>query len=115
MNFKYFFLLFCLLVGIKTHAQTLVFAQLTGTPNMNTAGWNLTGAAATGDTGGDVNFDPDELILTNNVGNSSGAIFYNQPIDLGTCYQWNVEFDFRMFDGNSADGIAFFFLYVPPK
>jgi gliding motility-associated-like protein len=114
MNFKYFFLLFCLLFGIQTHAQTLVFAQLTGTPNMNTAGWNLTGAAATGDTGGDVNFDPDELILTNNVGNSSGAIFYNQPIDLGTCYQWNVEFDFRMFDGTSADGIAFCFLDVPP-
>lgn len=81
---------------------------------MNTSGWNLTGAAATGDTGGDANVDPDELILTNNVGNSSGAIFYNQAIDLGTCYQWNVEFDFRMFDGNSADGIAFCFLDVPP-
>ena len=90
----------------------LWFAELTGSPNMNTTGWNLTGAAATGDTGGDVNFDPDELILTNNIGNSSGAIFYNQAVDLGTCYQWNVQFDFRMFDGNSADGIAFCFLDV---
>ena len=98
----------------KAQAQTLVFAELTGSPTMNTSGWNLTGAAATGDTGGDANVDPDELILTNNVGNSSGAIFYNQAIDLGTCYQWNVEFDFRMFDGNSADGIAFCFLDVPP-
>jgi gliding motility-associated-like protein len=98
----------------KSEAQTLVFAELTGSPNMNTTGWNLTGAAATGDTGGDVNFDPDELILTNNIGNSSGAIFYNQAIDLGTCYQWNVQFDFRMFDGTSADGIAFCFLDVPP-
>jgi gliding motility-associated-like protein len=98
----------------KSQAQTLVFAELTGSPNMNTTGWNLTGAAATGDTGGDVNFDPDELILTNNIGNSSGAIFYNQAIDLGTCYQWNVQFDFRMFDGTSADGIAFCFLDVPP-
>jgi gliding motility-associated-like protein len=114
MNFKYFLVLCCLMIGMQTQAQTLVFAQLTGTPNMNTAGWNLTGAATTGDTGGDVNFDPDELILTNNIGNSSGAIFCNQPIDLGTCYQWNVEFDFRMFDGNSADGIAFCFLDVPP-
>lgn len=109
-----FFLLCCVIFFGKSQAQTLVFAELTGSPNMNTTGWNLTGAAATGDTGGDVNFDPDELILTNNVGNSSGAIFYNQAIDLGTCYQWNVQFDFRMFDGTSADGIAFCFLDVPP-
>ena len=114
MNFKYFLALFGVFLGLNGHAQTLVFAQLTGNPNMNTTGWNLTGAAAIGDTGGDANVDPDELILTNNVGNSSGAIFYNQPIDLGTCYQWNVEFDFRMFDGTSADGIAFCFLDVPP-
>jgi gliding motility-associated-like protein len=109
-----FFLLSCMVFFWKSEAQTLVFAELTGSPNMNTTGWNLTGAAATGDTGGDVNFDPDELILTNNIGNSSGAIFYNQAIDLGTCYQWNVQFDFRMFDGTSADGIAFCFLDVPP-
>jgi gliding motility-associated-like protein len=109
-----FFLLSCTFFFWKSEAQTLVFAELTGSPNMNTTGWNLTGAAATGDTGGDVNFDPDELILTNNIGNSSGAIFYNQAIDLGTCYQWNVQFDFRMFDGTSADGIAFCFLDVPP-
>lgn len=114
MNFKYFLAFFVVLHGLNGHSQTLVFAQLNGTPNMNTTGWNLTGAAAIGDTGGDLNFDPDELILTNNIGNSSGAIFYNQAIDLGTCYQWNVEFDFRMFDGTSADGIAFCFLDVPP-
>jgi gliding motility-associated-like protein len=114
MKFRLLITLFCFFIGFKSEAQTLVFAQLTGTPNMNTTGWNLTGAAATGDTGGDVNFDPDELILTNNIGNSSGAIFYNQAIDLGTCYQWNVQFDFRMFDGTSADGIAFCFLDVPP-
>ena len=114
MKFKLLITLFCFFLGFKSEAQTLVFAELTGSPNMNTTGWNLTGAAATGDTGGDVNFDPDELILTNNIGNSSGAIFYNQAIDLGTCYQWNVEFDFRMFDGTSADGIAFCFLDVPP-
>ena len=87
MNFKYFLAFFGVFLGLNGHAQTLVFAQLTGNPNMNTTGWNLTGAAAIGDTGGDANVDPDELILTNNVGNSSGAIFYNQPIDLGTCYQ----------------------------
>ena len=117
MNVRFVLMLWCLFTGASSWSQTLIFAELTGSPNMNTTGWNLTGAAATGDTGGDSNFDLDELILTNNVGNSSGAIFYNQAIDLGTCYQWNVEFDFRMFDKTSslgADGIAFCFLDVPP-
>ena len=95
-------------------AQTLVFAQLTGSPTMNTTGWNLAGAAYTGDTGGDANADNDELILTDNTNASSGAIFFNQPLDLATCYEWNVQFDFRMADGSNADGIAFCFLDVPP-
>lgn len=109
-------LLLALLAVVTLHsrAQTLVFAQLDGSPIMSTAGWNLAGAAAIGDTPGDANTDPDELILTQNVGNSSGAIFFNQPIDLSTCYQWNVQFDFRMYDGTAADGIAFCFLDVPP-
>jgi len=81
---------------------------------MNTTGWNLAGAAYTGDTGGDADAFNNELILTDNVGNTSGAIFYSQPIDLGTCNQWNVQFDFRMFEGTAADGIAFCFLDVPP-
>jgi len=108
----FFFLVF--INCIQLNSQTLVFAELQGFPNISTAGWNLTGAAAIGDTGGDTDSDPNELILTQNVGTSSGGIFYSQPIDLSTCYQWNVEFDFRMFDGNAADGIAFCFLDVPP-
>jgi hypothetical protein len=112
MRILIFILLGCL--SFHSKGQTLVFAQLNGSPAMSTTGWNLAGAAATGDTPGDANVDPDELILTQNVGNSSGAIFYNQPIDLSTCYQWNVQFDFRMYDGTAADGIAFCFLDVPP-
>ncbi|MEN9700380.1 MAG: hypothetical protein RLZZ301_1578 [Bacteroidota bacterium] len=107
-------LLFLCGLAAQSQAQTLVFAQLNGSPTMATTGWNLAGAAAIGDTPGDPNVDPDELILTQNVGNSSGAIFFNQPIDLSTCYQWNVQFDFRMYDGTAADGIAFCFLDVPP-
>lgn len=109
-------LIFIILSAVAFHSngQTLVFAQLNGSPTMSTTGWNLAGAAAIGDTPGDANLDTDELILTQNVGNSSGAIFYNQPIDLSTCYQWNVQFDFRMYDGTAADGIAFCFLDVPP-
>ncbi|MBM3160708.1 MAG: hypothetical protein FJZ66_05160, partial [Bacteroidetes bacterium] len=48
----------------KYNAQTYVFAQLTGSPNVNTTGWNLTGSAYTGDTGGDTDPNPNELILT---------------------------------------------------
>ena len=95
-------------------SQTLVFAELTGSPNVNTTGWNLTGATYSGDTGGDANAFSDEIILTNAVGSSSGGIFYNQSIDLSTCFQWKVEFDFRMWEGSAADGIAFCFLDVPP-
>lgn len=96
-------------------SQTLVFAELTGSPSVNTTGWNLTGATYSGDTGGDANAFSDEIILTNAIGSSSGGIFYNQSIDLSTCYQWKVEFDFRMWEGNAADGIAFCFLDVPPS
>lgn len=96
-------------------AQTYTFAALTGSPTMNTAGWNLTGNAAIGDTPGDVNTDYDELVLTTNFGTfQSGAVFWNTPIDLQVCTKWTVEFDFRIFGGSGADGLAFCFLDVPP-
>lgn len=108
-------ILIFLFFSIESQAQTLVFAELTGSPNVNTTGWNLSGATYTGDTGGDANAFSDEIILTDAIGSSSGGIFYNQSIDLSTCYQWKVEFDFRMWEGNAADGIAFCFLDVPPS
>ncbi len=68
-------------LSISAFSQSLIFAELTGSPTLNTTGWNLTGAAAIGDTGGDPDANPDELILTNNVGTSSGGAFYSQPIE----------------------------------
>lgn len=112
---KNYFLIFSLLITCYSESQTLIFAELTGSPLVNTTGWNLTGATYAGDTGGDADNFSDEIILTNAVGTSSGGIFYNQSIDLSTCYQWKVEFDFRMWEGNAADGIAFCFLDVPPS
>jgi gliding motility-associated-like protein len=110
----YFIVLSMVLVSpTVSKAQTLVFAQLTGNP-VNTTGWNLTGATYVGDTGGDANNSNDEVILTNATDNSSGGIFYNQSIDLSTCFQWKVEFDYRIWEGSGADGIAFCFLNVPP-
>jgi hypothetical protein len=98
---------------IQTCYAQLVFAELQGNP-VNTAGWNLTGAAYVSDTWGDSDNDFDEIILTNQVNTSSGGVFYSNPLDLSTCNQWHVDFDFRIWEGNGADGLAFCFLDVPP-
>jgi len=103
---------FCLMLFFsKTAAgQTHIFAQLMGTP-VNTSGWNLQGRAKVGNI---VNANFSELILCDATMSQSGAIFYNQPINLGLCNKWVAEFDFRIYDGTAADGIAFCFLDVPP-
>ena len=95
-------------------SQTYVFAELQGQPTMNTTGWNLTGAAAVGDTPGDADSFNNELILTPITGNTSGAIFFGQPLNLTSCTKWKAQFEFRIFGGSGADGIAFCFLDVPP-
>ena len=46
---------------------------------------------------------------------TSGACFYNTPINLGECSKWTVEFDYRISDGTGADGMAFCFLANPPQ
>jgi gliding motility-associated-like protein len=114
---KRIFLLLFFFVFIKYsiyYSQTFVFAQLTGSPNLNTAGWNLTGNAYSGDTGGDPDASPNELILTNAAGNQSGGVFYGTPINPLICSKWTVEFDYRIWGGSAADGLAFCFLDVPP-
>lgn len=93
-------------------AQDYVFASLTGVP-INTNGWNMQGAAKRGNTIG--NPANGEIILTDPVNTQSGAIFYNTPINLSQCKKWIAEFDFRMFDGTMADGLAFCYLDVPPS
>jgi gliding motility-associated-like protein len=106
------YILFCLMLFFSKNAftQTYVFAQLMGAP-VNTGGWNFQGAAKVGNIT-DVNLS--EVILCAAKGNQSGAVFYNQPINLGICNKWVAEFDFRIYDGSGADGIAFCFLDVPP-
>lgn len=95
---------------LPARAQTYAFAQLNGTP-LNTAGWNLAGAAAPGNVTGTGN---SELILTSAINNQSGAIFFGQPINLAQCVTWTAEFDFRINGGTAADGLSFCFLDVPP-
>lgn len=88
-----------------------MFAQLSGSP-VNTSGWNLQGAAKVTNVTGT---DNSEVLICPPLGTTSGAIFYNQPINLSLCNKWKAEFDFRLYDGNGADGLAFCFLDVPPS
>ena len=112
---KHFLLFFgILLFSLRASAQTFVFGQLTGSPVLNTQGWNLNGNAYVGDTPGDVDNFSNELILTNASGSQSGGIFFAQPLNLGLCSNWTVDFDYRIWGGNAADGLAFCFLQVPP-
>lgn len=109
-------LLFVLLlaVPIAVRSQNYEFASLRGYPQMNTAGWSLAGMAYTGSSPvGDGS--PSELILTDLTGNTSGAAVFNTPVDISACQTWVAEFDFRIFGGNGADGIGFFFLSSPPR
>ena len=112
----FFFLIFTVssLFLNYLQAQTYVFGQLSGSPLMSTAGWNLNGNATIGDTPGDVDNFLNELILTNAFNTQSGGIFYNTPINLSICQKWTVEFDYRIWGGSAADGLAFCFLSVPP-
>jgi gliding motility-associated-like protein len=104
----------------NSFGQNYIFAQLTGTP-VNTSGWTMQGDAHVGNILGTAD---SEIVIcslyahdprdTGMVSGGSGAIFYNQPINLSLCHTWTAEFDFRMFDGTGADGITFCFLDVPP-
>jgi gliding motility-associated-like protein len=98
--------------GKTGFTQDFVFASLTGVP-INTNGWNMQGAAKRGNSQGQPTNG--EIILTDPINTQSGAIFYNTPINLAQCKKWIAEFDFRMFDGNMADGLAFCYLDVPPS
>jgi gliding motility-associated-like protein len=95
-----------------SNAQEFVFASLSGSP-INTQGWNFQGAAKIGNSPGSP--ANGEIILTEPINTQSGAIFFNTPINLSQCKKWVAEFDFRIFDGSLADGLAFCYLDVPPS
>jgi len=79
-----------------SYGQLNVFAELTGNPVVTT-GWNLTNQATV------VN---DEIVLSPNLNDKSGTIFYMTPIDFSNGGRFVVDFEFRMYDGTAADGIA---------
>lgn len=102
-----------LLISLSVRGQAFIFAQLQGAP-VNTAGWNLTGNAYVGNTAGGAGGNS-EIILTNALNSQSGAIFYTTPINIVQCDKWTVDFEFRIWEGTAADGIAFCLLDVPPS
>lgn len=111
MHTKYWYPLILLLAfALPAKSQTYVFAQLKG-PQVNTSGWNFSGAARVANV---TSNDNSEILLTPALNNSSGAVFFDQPINLTQCKRWKAEFDYRLFDGSSADGLAFCFLDAPP-
>ncbi len=118
MDRRKLWLLLFLIWGIITHhnaiAQNYVFARLNGNP-LNTTGWNLVGDATVGNTAGNPNPGVrDELILVDVQNNRSGAAFFNTPVNITYCQRWVAEFDYRIWGGSGADGIAFCFLANPP-
>jgi gliding motility-associated-like protein len=97
--------------GERAVCQNYVFAQLTGTP-INTTGWVFSGDAKVTNIIGSAD---SEVMLTRAAMLDDGGVFFSQPINLAFCNKWIAEFDFRMYDGTGADGIAFCFLDVPPS
>lgn len=123
MNLRQFiqaFIISLLIFGnpVITQAQSYLFGSLTGPTNI--LSWTLVGDAFPGDTPGDANSLPDELLLTHNNSNSIGAVYYSTPINFQNCTGWRVEFEFRIHDGSgpwgiNGDGIAFWVTPNPPS
>lgn len=97
------FLFFILLIPFSNFAQNTLVAELTGNPP-DFSGWTDT----------NITTDGEEIILTEASNTEAGAIFFSQPYNLNQCERWRVEFDFRIFDGNGADGLSFWYLENPP-
>lgn len=110
-----FLWLFFMIFRSELEAQTFVFAEINSGSAFNISGWNLTGNAQVTDTQGDSDTFQDEILLTNNGSFESGGVFFQTPINPLICSKWTVEYDYRIWGGSAADGLAFCFLDVPPS
>jgi len=79
-----------------TFAQMNIFAELVGNPVVTT-GWSITHDAI---------IQNDEVVLTPAQNHKTGTIFFLTPIDFSSGGKFVVDFEFRMYGGNAADGIA---------
>lgn len=114
INSIVFFLFFSLSMHLnqKTFAQ-VQFATLKGSP-IDTSGWKMKGVSFLGTTSG-TNAVKSEVILCDKRSIFSfGSIYYKKPLKINeTCNQWTVNFEFRINDGTTADGLSFFYVDKP--
>lgn len=108
---------FIVLMPLVASAQSYLLGSLTGLSDVFY--WTIVGDAFPGDTPGDPDFLPNEMVLTQNNANSIGAVYFSTPINFAQCTGWRVEFDFRIYDGSgpwglNGDGIAFWVTPNPP-
>lgn len=98
-------LLFCL---SSFSAFSQFTADLAGFP-LVTTGWNIGGFATVIDS---------FVQLTNPSTTQNGYVYYNTPVNLTGCGQFEVDFDYRITVSPSstvADGIAFWYIENPPS
>jgi gliding motility-associated-like protein len=103
---KQVILLFSLAMAtLGAKAQSFNF-QLTGNP-VDVTGWTTATQSFV---------DNDMFVLTNNIGDQAGYIYYSTPQNLTNCSQFTVTFDFRITNSSTptADGIAFWYISNPP-
>lgn len=107
---KVLLLSFLFVLSIINSDFTAQTYQLTGTPVINTTGWDIVPSASA---------TSDFVQLTADQTSQFGAIKLSNPINLKYCDKWKVEFDFRI-DGNGTtsygrgDGLTFWYLSNPP-
>jgi len=100
--------LICLAIAIAPNAIAQVSATLSGYPVVTT-GWTVGGDAIPVDS---------FIQLTGPSETQSGYVYYSTPVDLTTCSQFTVDFDFQIIAVSGtpvADGIAFWYISNPPS
>ena len=88
-----------------TTAQTFN-ALLTGNP-VDVTGWTLGGNAAV---------NTDHINLTTATTGQVGYAYYSTPVNLSSCSEFSVSFEFQVSNSSfpTADGIAFWYITTPP-
>ena len=88
-----------------TRAQTFT-ALLTGNP-VDVTGWTI---------GGNATAVTDHIQLTAATTGQVGYAYYNTPVNLSSCSEFSVSYDFQVSNSSAptADGIAFWYITTPP-
>jgi len=104
---KMFLLLYCLFTYSIGNCQFSV--DLAGYP-LTTTGWNTSTEGYALDS---------EFVITDPIDNQASYIYYDSAVNLTTCSQFTVKFDFQIAQDPAgdciADGIAFWYISNPPS